>query len=186
MPCGYECGATYRGALHKSVTYRISEWKGTYWVHRIASTPPTNEAAPELLPLQVSHLRDPLGDGTLPRSRTIIVLANHLKMAGNLSPSGAGGFLLPTLPSPSPSAASTRSISGLPHPRNHPLRPGSAKEDMVRNYVEERILHISRRYVKKFGIPEAGDEVVGYKSMAELCKDLEALINIIWISGTRE
>ena len=57
---------------------------------------------------------------------------------------------------------------------------------MVRNYVGERMLHISRRYVKKFGIQEDGDEVVGYKSMAELCKDLEALINIIWISGTRE
>lgn len=55
----------------------------------------------------------------------------------------------------------------------------------MRRYVEERILHISRRYVKKHGLQEPGDEVVGYKSMGELCKDLESLINIIWLSGTR-
>ncbi len=48
------------------------------------------------------------------------------------------------------------------------------------------MLHISRRYVKKFGIREERDEVVGYQSMAELCKDLEELINIVWLSGTRE
>lgn len=46
-------------------------------------------------------------------------------------------------------------------------------------------MYISRRYVKKHGIQELGDEVVGYKSMGELCKDLEPLINIIWLSGTR-
>jgi hypothetical protein len=106
-------------------------------------------------------------------------------MAENPQTPGPGGFVQPTLPSPAPSTTSTRSLVGLPHPRSRILRPGSAKEDQVRRYVEERILHISRRYVKKHGLQEPGDEVVGYKSMGELCKDLEALINIIWLSGTR-
>ncbi|KAK3942822.1 hypothetical protein QBC46DRAFT_362237 [Diplogelasinospora grovesii] len=105
----------------------------------------------------------------------------------NPAGSSAGGFVIPSLPSPAPSNAtnaSTRSLSGLPHPRGSPLRPGSAKEDKVRNYVSDRMLHISRRYVKKFALVEPDDEVVGYRSMGELCRDLEPLINIIWKSGT--
>lgn len=46
------------------------------------------------------------------------------------------------------------------------------------------MLHISRRYVKHFAIPDPSDEITGYKSMAELCKDLDDVINIIWLSGT--
>lgn len=107
-------------------------------------------------------------------------------MAESGDSSGPGGFVIPTLPSPAPSATSTtRSISGLPHPRGHALRPGSAKEDKVRNYIDDRLMYINRRWVKKHGLAEPGDEVIGYKSMGELCKDLEPLINIIWLSGTR-
>ena len=29
------------------------------------------------------------------------------------------------------------------------------------------------------------DEIEGYRSMTELCKDLDGLINIVWLSGTR-
>lgn len=99
---------------------------------------------------------------------------------------GPGGFLQETLPSPAPSSTSTLPVSGLPHPRAHPLRSGSVKEDKIRRYVEDRVMYINRRYVKKFGLREPGDEVVGYKSMSELCKDVEALINILWLSGTRK
>ena len=106
-------------------------------------------------------------------------------MAEPVNPPGSGGFLIPSLPSPAPSSSSTQAGGGLPHPRGHALRPGSMKEDMVRRYVEERALHISRRYVKKFGLPEPGDDVVGYKTMGELCKDLNAVIDVLWRSGTR-
>ncbi|EFY91580.1 hypothetical protein J3458_014472 [Metarhizium acridum] len=96
-----------------------------------------------------------------------------------------GGFIRQTgLPSPAPSSASTRPIAGLPHPRGHSLRPGSSKEDMVRRYVEERLLNISRRYVKKFGNPSPGDEVVGFKSFGEVAKELDGLVNVLWKSGT--
>lgn len=107
-------------------------------------------------------------------------------MAEDPQSPGPGGFLQQTLPSPAPTTTSTLSVSGLPHPRAHPLRSGSVKEDKIRRYVEDRVLYINRRYVKKFGLREPGDEVVGYKSMSELCKDVEALINIIWLSGTRK
>lgn len=100
----------------------------------------------------------------------------------------AGGFLPPGgLPSPSPStASSTRPGSVLPHPRGKALMPGSSKEDLVRRYVEEKLMQTSRRYVKKFGQASPGDDVVGYKSFSEVCKDLDSVVNVLWLSGTRE
>ncbi|KAK5662288.1 hypothetical protein OQA88_8194 [Cercophora sp. LCS_1] len=91
----------------------------------------------------------------------------------------------PGLPSPTPSNTSTWPLTTLPHPRGHALRPGSAKEDKVRQFVSTRIAHISRRFLKyQSGEAQLGGDAVGYKSMTELCKDLDELINIIWLSGT--
>lgn len=56
----------------------------------------------------------------------------------------------------------------------------------MRRYVEERLLHVSRRYVKKFGDPEVGTDVVGYKSFSEVCRDLDVIVNVLWLSGTRK
>ncbi len=92
------------------------------------------------------------------------------------------------MPSPAPTTSTIGSVAGLPHPRAHALRPGSAKEDQVRNFVSDRMVHMTRRFVKKSGRTASSlsqDDVVGYASMAELCKDLEEVINIIWLSGTR-
>ncbi|KUI61372.1 hypothetical protein VP1G_08528 [Cytospora mali] len=98
---------------------------------------------------------------------------------------GPGGFILPaetSLPSPAPSGSS--STSGLPRPRSHPLRAGSAKEEKIRTYVDGQLMYIQRRYVKKFQARRPGDDIAGYKSVGELCRDIEALLNIIWLSGT--
>ncbi|KAL7792587.1 hypothetical protein V8C37DRAFT_119765 [Trichoderma ceciliae] len=97
-----------------------------------------------------------------------------------------GGFLPPRggLPSPAPSSASSRVASNLPRPRSNALQPGSNKEDMVRRYVDEKLLHVSRRYVKKFGGPDPGDTVVGFKSFGEVCKELDGIVNVLWKSGT--
>ncbi|KAK0616442.1 hypothetical protein B0T14DRAFT_433679 [Immersiella caudata] len=97
---------------------------------------------------------------------------------------GPGGFVVPSLPSPAPSSTSSRSVAGLPHPRGHALRPGSLKEDKVRHFVAARMSHVGRRFAKKSAIALPEDDVVGYRSMSELCKDLDELINIIWLSGT--
>ncbi|KAK3682844.1 hypothetical protein B0T22DRAFT_295426 [Podospora appendiculata] len=126
---------------------------------------------------------------------------NPTTTAGAAGDAGAGGFVRPVLPSPAPSNISnnnnnnnnnntnhnnstSRSSSGLPHPRSHALRPGSAKEDKVRNFVEDRLMHMSRRYVKKYALKQPGDTFAGYASMTELCKDLEGLLDILWLSGT--
>ncbi|KAF3064243.1 hypothetical protein GL218_01094 [Daldinia childiae] len=98
----------------------------------------------------------------------------------------AGGFLPngTSLPSPAPSTASNKVAARLPRPRSKPLARGSRKEEYARNYVSERLLHISRRYVKKHGIPDPADEVNGYTDMDELCKDLEDVVDVLWFSGT--
>ncbi|KAK4244761.1 hypothetical protein C7999DRAFT_34904 [Corynascus novoguineensis] len=116
-------------------------------------------------------------------------------MAEDAITPAAGGFLPQTLPSPAPttSTVSTRPI-GLPHPRSRALRPGSSKEDQVRKFVSNRMAHITRRFVKKVGAASLGEkidgqmmddeEVEGYNSLDELCKDLDEVIRIVWLSGT--
>lgn len=98
----------------------------------------------------------------------------------------SGGFLPPSLPSPAPSTASSRAAAGLPHPRSKPLLPGSRKEDYAREYVYRRLLHISRRYVKKHSIPDPNDLVSAYATFDEVCKDMEEVVDVLWFSGTRE
>ncbi|KAL2205556.1 hypothetical protein CC79DRAFT_1276495 [Sarocladium strictum] len=100
---------------------------------------------------------------------------------------GAGGFIPPsqTLPSPAPSGtSSTRPSTSLPHPRGRSLQPGSQKEAIVRRYVEDKMLHVSRRYVKKFSNAELDDSLVGYRSFGEVCRDLDSIVNVLWLSGT--
>ncbi|KAI0802699.1 hypothetical protein GGR55DRAFT_411375 [Xylaria sp. FL0064] len=99
---------------------------------------------------------------------------------------GPGGFLPreTALPSPTPSSASSRVAALLPHPRSKPLVPGSRKEDYARDYVARRLLHISRRYIKKFGIPDPADEITGYENMEQVCRDLEEVVDVLWFSGT--
>ncbi|UNI15310.1 hypothetical protein JDV02_001853 [Purpureocillium takamizusanense] len=106
-------------------------------------------------------------------------------MAGQATSPEPGGFFHHTgLPSPAPSSASSRATGNLPHPRGRALAPGSNKEDMVRRYVEDRLLNASRRYVKKFGSNDGNDTVVGFTSASEVCKELDGLVNILWRSGT--
>lgn len=109
------------------------------------------------------------------------------RMADTSNSPGPGGFFKQQpLPSPAPSGSSTRPASSLPHPRSHPLRSGSAKEQTIRAYVDNQLMHIQRRFVKKSVVAKPGDDIVGYKTVGELCKDVEALLDIIWLSGTRE
>ncbi|PNH39546.1 hypothetical protein VD0002_g4402 [Verticillium dahliae] len=43
---------------------------------------------------------------------------------------------------------------------------------------------VARRYVKKFSAPDPGDGFVGYAGFSELCKDLQSIIDVLWLSGT--
>lgn len=104
-------------------------------------------------------------------------------------PQQPGGFIPPSLPSPAPSHASTTSTgSSLPHPRSHPLKAGSVKEDATRRYLEAKLLAVSRRYVRKFQPADEGEreQVKGYESFVEVARDLGDVLNVLWLSGTRK
>ena len=99
----------------------------------------------------------------------------------------SGGFLPQVLPSPSPSAASTVTPGELPKPREHPLRPGSQKEIAFVSFVDSKILNINRRYAKKFSSDPRSrlGPGKGYDSFNEVVQDLEAVFDVVWVSGTR-
>ena len=103
-----------------------------------------------------------------------------------------GGFFHSILPSPplSTAGSDTTPSTLLPRPRATPLKPGSQKQSGLINYVDTRLLHISRRYEKRCSSEhEPSDSRAensrGYLSFTEMAKDLEAVIDVIWMSGTR-
>lgn len=102
-----------------------------------------------------------------------------------------GGFIL----SPPLSSTSSAAHASLPHPRGAPLRPGGSKESTFIRYVDQQILNVQRRFAKRTTPDASGDpverdaaliwdNVKGYASMRDACKDLEELVSMIWISGT--
>ena len=105
---------------------------------------------------------------------------------------GPGGFLQPTLPSPPASTTTSASTATpvLPRPRANPLKPGSSKESSFIDYVDNKMLGVSRRYEKRYNTDfedeaTSGIEGRGYENFGELAKDLEAVIDVVWVSGTR-
>ncbi|OBT72326.1 hypothetical protein VF21_09302 [Pseudogymnoascus sp. 05NY08] len=97
-----------------------------------------------------------------------------------------GGFLpTPLSPTPStPSISSPHTNSALPHPRPRPLRPGSGREETTRRWVENALLKVSRRYVKKFQPEEMREGTRGYERMGDVCRDLGEVVDVLWRSGT--
>jgi hypothetical protein len=96
---------------------------------------------------------------------------------------GDGGFIRQTfLPSPAPSSInSTTAAVHLPRTRSKPLPSGSAKESQFIRYLDEQIQKITRKHTRR----GMGDSE-GYRSFDELAKDVETLIELVWISATRE
>ncbi|KAH8601690.1 hypothetical protein B0O99DRAFT_588875 [Bisporella sp. PMI_857] len=89
------------------------------------------------------------------------------------------------LPSPTPTNSSSVSItSTLPQPRSRPLKAGSSKEEIARRYIDTRLLHISRRYVKRLQPSSNDEEVPRYTSITEVCKDITEVVDVIWLTGT--
>ena len=89
-----------------------------------------------------------------------------------------GGFL-PALPSPPLSAISSptpHQVPKLPIARNRPLKSGSAKESSFIAYVDRKLLEINRNYEKRF---DGGYEGFGY-----CARDLEGVVDVVWVSGT--
>ncbi|KAH8692409.1 hypothetical protein BGW36DRAFT_387551 [Talaromyces proteolyticus] len=110
-----------------------------------------------------------------------------------------GGGFIPNLTSPAYSIATTASTitpSHLPRQRTHPLRPGSNKESSLINHVDAQIRNINRRHAKKFssdidehtdasdGPGAEGGGEKGYDSFREVVRDIERVIDVVWVSGT--
>ena len=106
---------------------------------------------------------------------------------------GPGGFFQHPLPSPTPSTAVTaaKAASVLPRPRATPLKPESQKQSSFINYVDNKLLAISRRYEKRFNADledeasqsDAGGR--GYSNFGAMARDLEGVLDVVWVSGTR-
>lgn len=100
-----------------------------------------------------------------------------------------GGFVNPGLPSPAPSnnSSSTITASTLPRQRTRPLPPGSAKEVEVINHIDGGVLRMNRRHAKKFSSSYAGkgEPDSGYDSFKEVARDVDGIINVLWVSGSR-
>ena len=104
----------------------------------------------------------------------------------------SGGFF-PGLQSPATSyTASTSTISEtLPHPRDHPLKKGGSKESSFIRFVDQSLLKIQRRYAKRgdaeLDVEQKGGDGSGhgYRSFAEAAGDIEKVVDLVWVSGTR-
>ncbi|EAW20961.1 general transcription factor IIH subunit TFB6 family [Aspergillus fischeri NRRL 181] len=102
---------------------------------------------------------------------------------------GPGGFMQSSIPSPAPSSMSSSTATPvLPKPRSHPLKAGSMKETTVINHIDTQVLKINRRHAKKFSSTyddqSHQDPERGYESFQEVAKDIEGLIDVLWVSGT--
>ena len=113
-------------------------------------------------------------------------------MAAGRAQNEAGGFLPSRLPSP-PVSVSSLSHTLLPQPRSQALKAGGKKEAAVRGYMEKHLLQISGRYQRRFqddGQLEQDSDKTGegsgaYQNFTDIATDLNTLIDVIWVSGTR-
>ena len=110
--------------------------------------------------------------------------------------SSPGGFFPQGSSLLSPTTSSVSSVaSPLPHPRSTPLKSGGSKESTFIRYVDSGILKVRRRFAKHAEIQDKNvttgqahdkGDVPGYTSFAEAAHDVDKLIDIIWVSGTRK
>lgn len=100
----------------------------------------------------------------------------------------SGGFIATTgLLSPAPSVASN-TISVLPQPRQTSLKSGGAKETTLLNLLEGRLREISARFERRFhrGDSSTAISASGYGNATDIANDLDRIVDIIWVSGTRK
>ena len=112
-------------------------------------------------------------------------------MASRRFPNEPGGFIATGLPSPSPSIVSN-GPSLLPQPRTTALRPGGSKETIFINIVDGKLRDISAKFERRYQNDNSPEGLIpvssgaGYRNAGEIAKDLEQVVDIVWVSGTRE
>ncbi|MCJ1224727.1 hypothetical protein MMC12_001372 [Toensbergia leucococca] len=108
-----------------------------------------------------------------------------------MTSSEPGGFLHPDSTNLQPLSTTSlpNAISLLPQPRLRPLKSGGSKESSFIEYVDRKVLEISRRYEKRYNADledktTPGFEVSGYENFGEVATDLEGVLDVVWMSGT--
>ncbi|KAI5294673.1 hypothetical protein KEM55_006514 [Ascosphaera atra] len=124
-----------------------------------------------------------------------------------MSYSDAGGFI----PDEEPEQSSTNlplsdyaASVQLPEQRHKPLRAGTNKEWDTNRWIESKMTSLNRKHAKRFepgkafGIPSQGaqdtsketaqqvDDEPGYSNLRELAADVEQIMNVLWVCGTRK
>lgn len=87
---------------------------------------------------------------------------------------------------PATSVAASSSASPLPHPRRRPLQPGGPKESELIRYLDRGLNDVQKRADNRLqksdgSVPGA----LGYRHFGQVEKDVEALVDVIWVSGSR-
>jgi hypothetical protein len=96
-----------------------------------------------------------------------------------------GGFVRPVLTPPRSLASSATTKANLPHPRTTPLKSGSSKESMFIRFLDENITRIQRRHTLRGNKQHQNETNSGFTSFVQVAKELDTLLNLVWISGTR-
>ncbi|KAK7186927.1 hypothetical protein DPSP01_011624 [Paraphaeosphaeria sporulosa] len=81
-------------------------------------------------------------------------------------------------------APSVHKAAPLPRPRKHPLLSGGQKEMSLIFYLDRALEHVGKRATNRHVKELLPGEVAGYKSFAEVAKDLDPLIDVVWVSST--
>lgn len=94
------------------------------------------------------------------------------------------GILTP----PASSVAPSQHASPLPQPRRKPLQPGGPKESELIRYLDHGLNNVQKnvdnRVTHRKMKPTVGEEA-GYSSFSEVARDLDALVDVVWVSGSR-
>ena len=93
------------------------------------------------------------------------------------------------LPTPlDSSVAASQHPSPLPQPRRHPLQPGGTKESELIRYLDHGLNQIQKRVdnrVTNRKTPALLGQGEGYRAFWEVAKDLDGLVDVVWVSGSR-
>lgn len=89
---------------------------------------------------------------------------------------------------PASSAASSQHASPLPQPRRHPLKPGGSKESDLIRYLDHSVNKVQKRVDNR--VTNRHDKQTvgkdeGYHAFWEVAADLDGLIDVVWVSGSR-
>jgi hypothetical protein len=103
------------------------------------------------------------------------------------APTAASATNIPT--PPASSIAPSVHPNPLPQHRRHPLKPGGPKESELIHYLDQNIGRVQVRVLNRIHNSKEkviGDDGKGYKTFAEAARELEGLVDVLWVSGSRE